>query len=325
MASPKSEETEARWLPELPDGAHQRTIDPRGDLILVSNCPDTCLFKVSSNVLCLASKVFQNLLICNESQRPATTLEIGIAFTTDAIEILLRIIHLQMRCIPERLPRMHLLDIARLVDCYEMQDSLGPFLELWINNSFYITYAMADEESALDWLYIMFVFDEHFHFTMVASHLMWTSTGIDLEDAPEGFRSVLANIEANEIRCERDFYLQSWLNSIHKDYKAYVGSSECQNRTCTAQEFVLGYFTRLLEKYQLLCPPQPPYKGVTLNAVSRIFIEFREGLEEAPPCPVGNRHYRVMEERPQSKDCKLFKIENFKPYRPHALIPFYGP
>ncbi|KLJ11249.1 hypothetical protein EMPG_09242 [Blastomyces silverae] len=225
-----------------------------------------------------------------------------------------------MRCIPEGLPRPQLLDIARLVDRYEMQNSLGAFLELWIKNSFHMTYAVNDEESALDWLYIMFVFDHYYYFSAVASHLMWFSTGIDLEDAPEGFQSVL-----NEISGARDYYLRPRLNAIHREYKAYVGGTKCQSSTCTTQEFVVGFFTRLLEKYKILSPPQPSYRGLRLIAVFRFLTEFQEGLQEAPPCLVGNCHYCDIDQNPEFDPSKLFHIEDFKPGRPLALIPFRRP
>ncbi|PGH02642.1 hypothetical protein GX51_04525 [Blastomyces parvus] len=266
MASPKREETKAFWPPESSDTAHQRTLDPSGDLILVANCPDTRHFKVSSKVLCLVSGVFENLILRNESQQQATALKIDIAFMTDTIDIVLRIIHLQMRSIPQGLPLMHLLDIARLVDRYEMHNSLGAFLELWIDISFYMSYAMADEKSALDWLYIMFVFDQHYHFTWIASELTRMSTGINLEDTSENFQSVL-----DKIKCTRDLYLQQWLNSIHNDYKTYVRSTKCQNRACMTQEFVVGCFTRLLEKYQIQPPSPVAVQGYHIEGCVHIF------------------------------------------------------
>ncbi|OJD23037.1 hypothetical protein ACJ73_05616, partial [Blastomyces percursus] len=83
-------------------------------------------------------------------------------------------------------------------------------------------------------------------------------------------------------------------------------------------EFVVGYFTRLLEKYQLLCAPQPP-QGCQCPEFSLDFGKVFKKRLHALWVTVS----RVMEERPQFKDCELLKIECFKPYRPPALTPFY--
>ncbi|PGH28927.1 hypothetical protein GX50_08333 [[Emmonsia] crescens] len=307
------------YLPKVPHNACQTIIDPNGDLFLIAKWPKIHHFKVSSKILSLASPVFQSLLT-DATRGPMNVLTIDVFCIIEALEIVLKIIHFQMEDIPKALSLQYLLDIARFTERYEMHRSLGMFPEIWVNNALERCEKSQYANDIQDWIYIFFVFENHDRFPE-ATKILTYEFGPTMED--EMVESLDPVFEA--INERRFSYLKAWIDSIYSDYRSYIKRTKCADPACFAQEFVVGLFTRVLKKYKLL--PRPKLEAedlLTLEHLSKMFTELSSGLQNCPPCPAGNFHYRVIEMKPHFDEFEPFKLVDFKTCRPPTLGPYPG-
>ncbi|KKZ64380.1 hypothetical protein EMCG_09637 [[Emmonsia] crescens] len=317
MESPPRKKAKMSCLPKVPHNACQTIIDPNGDLFLIARWPKIHHFKVSSKILSLASPVFQSIFT-DETQGPMNV-TIDARCIIDALKIILKIIHFQMEDIPKALSLQYLLEIARFTERYEMHKSLGMFPEIWVNNALERCEKSQYTKDIHNWIYIFFVFENHDRFPE-ATKILTYEFGPTIEDVMvESLQPVLEAI--NE---RRSFNLRAWLDSIDDDYQSYIKSTKCAHAACFAQEFVAGFFTRILKKYHVLRRAQPMDDFLTLEHLSEMFTELSSGLRNCPPCPAGNIHYRAIEMKPQFDEFEPFRLVDFKICRPPTLGPYPG-
>ncbi|RPB26221.1 hypothetical protein L211DRAFT_804964 [Terfezia boudieri ATCC MYA-4762] len=154
------------------------TFDPIGDLMLVLG-PPTCQarFHVSSKVLSLSSPVFRTMLNFKSgfkegkdlAERTASSPPMELFLGDDnpnALAIILRIIHVQTRWVPQSLGPERLYEIAIISDKYDMRDSLDYWLEKWAPEQFEGTISVDK------WLFIAFVCGRVAEFRALSRELM---------------------------------------------------------------------------------------------------------------------------------------------------------
>lgn len=152
--------------------------DPIGDLMLVLGSP-TCQaqFQVSSKVLSLSSPVFRTMLNFESgfkegkslAERTASSPPMELFLGDDnpnALAIILRIIHVQTRWVPQSIGPERLYEIAIISDKYDMGDSLDYWLGKWAPERFEGTVSIDK------WLFIAFVCGRAAEFRILSRELM---------------------------------------------------------------------------------------------------------------------------------------------------------
>jgi len=152
--------------------------DPVGDLMLVLESP-TCQarFQVSSKVLSLSSPVFRTMLNFKSgfkegkdlAERTTSSPPMELFLGDDnpnALAIILRIIHLQTRWVPQSLGPERLYEIAIISDKYDMRDSLDYWLRKWAPEQFEGTISIDK------WLFIALVCGRAAEFRVLSRELM---------------------------------------------------------------------------------------------------------------------------------------------------------
>ena len=150
------------------------TIDPNGHVRLIL---DDGTFKVSRKALCLSSPVFLAMLgddfrfweASDKAARENGVRDIPLRdddFGT--MEILLRIIHLQIEVVPTKVSFQQLGEIAVVCDKYALRKCVVPWSFLWSH-----PYLDSVEKDGFEsWLFISIVFQNEDVFTRITKHLI---------------------------------------------------------------------------------------------------------------------------------------------------------
>lgn len=125
----------------------------------------------------LASRVFKSMLqpkvfkeghdLCNND-----TIEIPLFHDWEALLILLYIIHGRFYKVPNELDIIMLANVAKLVDCYELHETVVMFKEIWIDNL--IKQGQNPQpvtEELLPWISICWVFERNQDFEIATKLL----------------------------------------------------------------------------------------------------------------------------------------------------------
>lgn len=164
-------------------------IDANGDLILNVLVEDEDLphgqLQVSSKCLCLASPVFRAMLAPSshfqeaEALREATNSPVVIELegdNYDALVVILNILHLRTRNVPNTVSVDLLYDIAVVCNKYDVAEALVPWLSMWRTGFTDLTGGPGYER----WLVISWVFQQSVIFADVTRKLI-LETRLDLD------------------------------------------------------------------------------------------------------------------------------------------------
>ncbi|KAF8426717.1 hypothetical protein EV426DRAFT_560107 [Tirmania nivea] len=250
--------------------------DPIGDLMLVLGSA-TCQarFQVSSKVLSLSSPVFRTMLNFNSgfkegkslAERTTSSPPMELFLGDDnpnALAIILRIIHVQTRWVPQSLGPERLYEIAIISDKYDMRDSLDYWLAKWAPERFEGTVSIDK------WLFIALVCGRAEEFRVLSRELM-------LECRADNDDNLIVPIPANnqesvtsfnpiceylsqsivaEIEAVRQQAIEAMLDSVDERIERYSNPNNinCAEELPQCDSLVLGFLIR--EFHQLKSHPE---------------------------------------------------------------------
>lgn len=250
--------------------------DPIGDLMLVLG-PPTCQarLQVSSKVLSLSSPVFRTMLNFKSgfkegkdlAERTASSPPMELFLGDDnpnALAIILRIIHVQTRWVPQSLGPERLYEIAIISDKYDMRDSLDYWLGKWAPEKFEGTISMDK------WLFIAFVCGRAVEFRALSRELMLECRAdnndnltvpipANKQESVTSFSPICEYIPQSivvEIEAVRQQAIEALLDSVDKRIERFSNPSEinCAEGLPQCDSLVLGFLIR--EFHQLKSHPE---------------------------------------------------------------------
>ena len=199
--------------------------------------------RVSSTVLCLASKVFTGMLGANSKFREAQLVGVGRedAFVAlhddnyDALLTILRVIHMQTTLVPLTNTVDNIYQIAVLCDKYEIAAPLVPWIQLWTSS---LLKDMPTSDS-IKWLFISWVFRKPRMFQRFSKDLISASVLNDdlilMTDQGEMYPDVIPERLIKAITRQRRVFLHALQTICVAEFETYCryklqGKNRCQLR-----------------------------------------------------------------------------------------------
>ncbi|KAF8446573.1 hypothetical protein BDZ91DRAFT_853693 [Kalaharituber pfeilii] len=220
--------------------------------IILADPADLCLqipllaenkyIKVSSTVLCLASKVFMCMLGENSKFRESQLVgreEAQIILQDDDYDSLLtilRVIHMQTASVPFTNTVQNIYHIAVVCDKYEIAAPLLPWIQLW-------TSSLPDSTTTSDslkWLFISWVFRKPAMFQRFSKHLIMATilnNGMELmTDEGEPFPDVIPDRLIAAIKACRQEILDELSTIPTREFETYCKYKSNERSVCRMRE-----------------------------------------------------------------------------------------
>lgn len=262
--------------------------------VLVDPLADVSI-QVSSTHLMLASPVFERMLAgsIDEADTLRTTGRINLPLPDEDFEatlLLMRIIHSKSREISSQISFDFLVQLAIVIDKYEMLDSVKFFTDLWFHHHYLIgipSVESATEEQLLRWLCVAWVLQQPNTFTLITSMLEKTVKSY--------FCSTVDELPIPKAICGETYFIQAfcvchlelWLKHIFILLTHSDNILRRRQDSMAIMKAAITTRTTMLAEGSLSCPSTDSYRDscsmMMLGSLTKISreLELEELLEPA--------------------------------------------
>ena len=244
---------------------------------------------VSSRHLALSSRVFR-VMFCGaylEKILPSDSPPKRVVLPDDdpdAFLVLLAIIHGRNRRVPRRVSKSQLIEIAILVDKYELHEVCELFTDMWFADVYGVHWD--NPPLPTEWIYLSYVFGKADEFKQ-ATRLAILNCGPEFEDEGMPIPKEIAS-KLVYLLTPRDSDLFRWMADAGK-----LGSIQ-QNRS-SAINSLLSFLTETVNRYigtKQQCPKDPHCDGLVLGDLLKQLS--KEDLFPIPQASTLARSYETL-------------------------------
>ncbi|KAL2392775.1 hypothetical protein ABEF93_000347 [Exophiala dermatitidis] len=227
---------------------------------------------VSSKHLALHSRVFRAMFNGNfrEKVQPGSQQPIKVPLPEDnpeAMMLILAIVHGFTRKVPRKVSRDMLLQIALLIDKYEIDETLELFTHMWFKNLKRKS-DMEKASSLSDWIYISFVTRQEVTFNQL------TTRAVNISPVPRG-KVALPDFIGDRIEASRLEAIQSYLQVLERFIQTYQGAGaevQCSNQQ-HCDDMVLGNLILELTSVGLYPLPRAASVAMSVAELRQVLLE----------------------------------------------------
>ncbi|KAL8837874.1 MAG: hypothetical protein Q9170_002349 [Blastenia crenularia] len=246
-------------------------------IALTSDRKDLCQavrIRVSSKHLTLASSVFRTMFKAKykEGLNLYSQGHAELLLPDDnpaAFLVIMHLIHGQISKVPRQINLWMLIELAILVDKYELLESVELLLDRWLQN-LKSTIPQTLNNNLLPWICISWVFKKSEIFKKVTGIAQAESKGLLEANHLPIPESILNTIDQDRQNTLTEIF--TYLQAVLERYK---GSERNCPQGIECDGMILGSLTIGLNAINILQPPHPPYNGFSVKNISQRLREMR--------------------------------------------------